>query len=236
MMIDGATVGEYATHPTISERIQALQQLTGDIMMGTEPLGNSGWNNFAEVRSQFENEARGAFGQRQEAYRQSNFQSAPEPAYPAYPAYNAPMRKQVDASSLSLFERVKSQPDAKAVKRAAYIKRYGGITAMIVGLVYFAFIQKMANNAFQMREVPPQTFSTQKADGTYSHNGEFMSKQEYEKMTADLKTYRGFVEAPAPAKLRSDAAAAPTSPGGLRGRNFSDDPSSNENATVSTAR
>lgn len=196
MMIDGATMGSYATHPTISERIAAISKLAN------EPIGAEALAPLAPV------------------YTKPPIQMANSPKFSMWQRLNSYLDQQ-DARDTqkraevpkSLFERVKTD-DEKETKLQILLKR----AIPWVMLLFSASV--VWSNVFFKRTYWDHVETTLQPDGTYVRNGEKLTAVEFEQMQRHLRNLPKTREDNAPATLLNEASSAAIGANGLRGRIF----------------
>lgn len=198
MMIDGATHGDYATHPTIFERIAALAK-HADIKVDAP-------NPITLPKTQVSQPADGLW---QKFNHYLDAQDAKEQA-------------KIDASPTgkvkSLFARVQT------VKPVTTWDRIRGHIAFALMVLIFS-IPVIASWERVLSPKDATDIANKQPDGTYLRNGVQLSATEYKKMARDIGRFNRASEHFAPSILKSQVKVYPADQNtlGLRGRSFTDD-------------
>lgn len=196
MMIDGATMGSHATHPTIAERIAAIAKLS-DEPIAAEMLAPS-----APV------------------YAKPPQQAVPLPKASAWQRLNSYLDKQDAKESKkhmevpkSLFERVKTVEE-KDTRLQQLAKR-----AIPWMMLVFA-VSVVWGNLFSKRTYWDKVEMSLQPDGTYLRNGEKLTAEEKEQLDRQLRNHPKTMEDNAPTTLLQETRSADIGANGLRGRTF----------------
>jgi Zn-dependent protease with chaperone function len=198
MMIDGATMGSYATHPTIAERIAVLAKLAGvSVASGIKVEEVSAPVEFGKIP---------AFSPKVSVWRRLN-------RY--LDGVDAKEAAKEAARPKSLFERVKAEKPVNKIEAVVNMVRPWLPVAFLcyLGLISFTNLVPLGRS-----EV-----ATRQADGTYVRKGVQLSAAEYQKMKRDMKFTPVSILDNAPSKLRQEPSQNATTPNGLRGRSFEED-------------
>lgn len=192
MMIDGATMGAYASHPTIAERVAVLAKLAGISGAHTEAPPQK--EPIVEPNQIQPLQRKASLWRRFNDYldRVDAREAAREAVKPK-----------------SLFERVKIVGPPSKSQTFAKIAKFGG-----AGIVLFYFISA---TFFSMGPIGRAEVATSQSDGTFMRHGVVLTAGEYKKMKYDMRFAPVSILQDAPTELRSHPIKAETTRDGLRG-------------------
>lgn len=200
MMIDGASVGAFATHPTIAERIAVLRKLAGE-MLTDESL--------ADLKRQA-----APFGARKPVQPKLGVLGGVNKYFDDLDAKEA---AKATAVPKSLFDRVKT--DEPVDKAEVFVKKYGR-WAVLALLLLPPIISKLTLGPTEKVDIADRD-----SQGNYSRFGVPITAAEYEKMKRDLSNKPAYADGYSPSRLYETVREVPIIQNGLRGRNLANDES-----------
>jgi len=195
MMIDGATHGDYATHPTIHERIAVLARHASVPVEPPKPISQSAPQSPNPVMRTW-----------QQFNRYLDEQDAKEQA-------------KIDASPAgkiqNLFERVQTVKQRTIWESSRRYSADGWLGCILILSIFVSWQNRLSADDTSL-------IADKQVDGTYMRNGVKLTADEFEEMAGDIIHFNRAPEYFSPSILKSQVNLQTIDPSklGLRGRSF----------------